>query len=111
MSIAAVGQQAKVVIGHPPATDFLAVFVAKEKGFFEKHNIDATITRLPVVTNIPPAIVSGSVQLGDENVIRPNVREGKRPESGREIKLPGDADVPGAALLLTTIISSTSPVA
>ena len=64
MSIAAVGQQAKVVIGHPPATDFLPVFVAKEKGFFEKHNIDATVTRLPVVTNIPPAVVSGSVQIG-----------------------------------------------
>jgi NitT/TauT family transport system substrate-binding protein len=55
---------AKVAIGYPTATDFLAVFVAKEKGYFEKHNIDATATRIPVVTNIPPALVSGSIQIG-----------------------------------------------
>lgn len=57
-------QPVKLTIGYPPATDFLPVYVAKEKGFFEKHGIDATPTRLPVVTNIPPAIVSGSVQIG-----------------------------------------------
>jgi NitT/TauT family transport system substrate-binding protein len=57
-------QVAKITIGYPPATDFLAVYVAKDKGLFEKHNIDATVTRLPVVTNIPSAIVSGSVQIG-----------------------------------------------
>jgi len=61
---AAAAQPVKVTIGYPPATDFLPAYVAKEKGFFEKHNIDATLTRLPVVTNIPPAIVSGSVQIG-----------------------------------------------
>jgi NitT/TauT family transport system substrate-binding protein len=57
-------QPAKITIGYPPATDFLPAYVAKDKGFFEKHNIDATLTRLPVVTNIPPAILSGSVQIG-----------------------------------------------
>jgi NitT/TauT family transport system substrate-binding protein len=60
----AFAQPAKVTIGYPPATDFLPVYVAKEKGFFDKHNIDATPTRLPVVTNIPSALVSGSVQIG-----------------------------------------------
>jgi NitT/TauT family transport system substrate-binding protein len=60
----ALAQPAKVTIGYPPATDFLPVYVAKDKGFFDKHNIDATVTRLPVVTNIPSAIVSGSVQIG-----------------------------------------------
>jgi len=60
----ALAQAAKVTIGYPPATDFLPVYVAKDKGFFDKHNIDATPTRLPVVTNIPSAIVSGSVQIG-----------------------------------------------
>src|SRR5215470_18081097 len=60
----AFAQAAKVAIGYPPATDFLAVYVAKDKGFFDKHKIDATVTRLPVVTNIPSAIVSGSVQIG-----------------------------------------------
>jgi NitT/TauT family transport system substrate-binding protein len=61
---AAAAQPAKVTIGYPPATDFLPAYVAKEKGFFEKHRIDATLTRLPVVTNIPSAIVSDSVQIG-----------------------------------------------
>jgi NitT/TauT family transport system substrate-binding protein len=60
----AVCEPVKVAIGYPTATDFLAVFVAKEKGYFDKHNIDATPTRIPVVTNIPPALVSGSIQIG-----------------------------------------------
>lgn len=60
----AIAEPAKVAIGYPPATDFLAVYVAKEKGFFAKHNIDATPTKLPVVTNIPSAVVSGSIQIG-----------------------------------------------
>jgi NitT/TauT family transport system substrate-binding protein len=60
----ALAQPIKVAIGYPPATDFLPVYVAKDKGLFDKHNIDATLTRLPVVTNIPPAIVSGSIQIG-----------------------------------------------
>jgi NitT/TauT family transport system substrate-binding protein len=57
-------QPTKIAIGFPPATDFLAAYVAKDKGFFDKHQIDATMTRLPVVTNIPAAIVSDSVQIG-----------------------------------------------
>ena len=57
-------EPAKVAIGYPPATDFLAVYVAKEKGFFAKYDIDATPTKLPVVTNIPSAIVSNSIQIG-----------------------------------------------
>lgn len=60
----AFSQPAKVAIGYPTATDFLAVYVAKEKGIFDKHNIDATPTRIPVVTNIPAALVSGSIQIG-----------------------------------------------
>jgi NitT/TauT family transport system substrate-binding protein len=59
-----VAEPAKVAIGYPTATDFLPVFVAKEKGYFDNHNIDATPTRVPVVTNIPPALVSGSIQIG-----------------------------------------------
>jgi len=60
----AVAEPAKVAIGYPTATDFLPVFVAKEKGYFDNHNIDATPTRVPVVTNIPPALISGSIQIG-----------------------------------------------
>src|SRR5579884_2260727 len=64
LNVAAQAEPAKVGIGYPPATDFLAVYVAKEKGIFEKHNIDATLTKIPVVNNIPSAVVSGSIQIG-----------------------------------------------
>lgn len=64
MAGSAEAEPAKVAIGYPPATDFLAVYVAKEKGIFEKHNIDATTIRIPVVNNIPSAIVAGSIQIG-----------------------------------------------
>ena len=61
---ATAGEPARVAIGYPTATDFLPVFVAKEKSYFDKHNIEATPTRIAVVTNIPPALVSGSIQIG-----------------------------------------------
>jgi NitT/TauT family transport system substrate-binding protein len=64
LTVAAGAEPAKVAIGYPPATDFLAVYVAKEKGIFEKHNIDATVTKIPVVNNIPSAVVAGSIQIG-----------------------------------------------
>ena len=54
----------KVAIGYPPATDFLAAYVAKDEGFFAKHNIDATLVKIPVVTNIPSSVVSGSMPTG-----------------------------------------------
>ena len=60
----AVAEPTKVAIGYPPATDFLAAYVAKEQGIFAKHNIDATVVKIPVVTNIPSAVVSGSIQIG-----------------------------------------------
>jgi NitT/TauT family transport system substrate-binding protein len=64
LSVAAEAEPTKVGIGYPPATDFLAVYVAKEKGIFDAHNIDATLTKIPIVTNIPAAVVSGSIQIG-----------------------------------------------
>ena len=60
----AAAEPTKVAIGYPPATDFLAAYVAKEQGIFDKHNIDATLVKIPVVTNIPSAVVSGSIQIG-----------------------------------------------
>lgn len=64
----ALSEPAKITIGFPPATDFLAAYVAKEQNFFANHNIDATMLRIPAVNNIPSAIVSGSVQIGMSTV-------------------------------------------
>ena len=60
----AAAEPTRVAIGYPPATDFLAAYVAKEQGIFAKHNIDATLVKIPVVSNIPSAVVSGSIQIG-----------------------------------------------
>ena len=54
----------KMELGYATASDYLAVFVAKEKGYFDKNNINATLTRVPIITNVPPALVSGSMTLG-----------------------------------------------
>jgi NitT/TauT family transport system substrate-binding protein len=56
--------QTKVTIGYPTASDFLPAFIAKEEGCFDKHKIDATMTRIPIVSNIPAALVAGSLQIG-----------------------------------------------
>jgi NitT/TauT family transport system substrate-binding protein len=61
---AAAAEPTQVAIGYPPATDFLAAYVAKEQGIFAKHNLDATLVKIPVVSNIPSAVVSGSIQIG-----------------------------------------------
>ena len=56
--------QTKVNIGYSPAADFTPVFAAKDKGFFEKRGLDVTLTRIPLASNIPAAIVSDSLQIG-----------------------------------------------
>jgi NitT/TauT family transport system substrate-binding protein len=63
-SVLAFGQATKVNIGFSPAADFTPVFAAKDKGFFEKRGLDASLTRIPLASNIPSAIVSGSLQIG-----------------------------------------------
>jgi NitT/TauT family transport system substrate-binding protein len=60
----AASAQTKVNIGFSPAADFTPVFAAKDKGFFEKRGLDVTLTRIPLASNIPAAIVSDSLQIG-----------------------------------------------
>jgi NitT/TauT family transport system substrate-binding protein len=64
MTGSAFAEPVKVAIGYPPATDFLAAYVAADQGIFAKHNIDAKMMKIPVVNNIPSAIVAGSIQIG-----------------------------------------------
>jgi NitT/TauT family transport system substrate-binding protein len=54
----------KMNIGYGFAADFLPAFVAKEEKIFEKHGIDATLTSFPGASLVPPAIISGSLQMG-----------------------------------------------
>src|SRR5882672_3899524 len=56
--------QQKIVIGYTGANDFLAAFVAKDHGFFEKRGLDVTLTRIANGSTIPPAMIGGSVTVG-----------------------------------------------
>lgn len=54
----------KVNIGYSPILDSVTVFIAKDKGLFAKHNIDANLTLVTLNSNIPAAIMSKSLDLG-----------------------------------------------
>ena len=60
----ALAQGKKVNIGYASATDFLPAFIAKENGCFAKGDLDVTLTRVAVASNIPAALMSGSMQIG-----------------------------------------------
>jgi NitT/TauT family transport system substrate-binding protein len=64
LSSPAAAQTKKIAIGYASASDFLPAFIGKEKGCFEKRGLDVTLTRIPIVGNIPPALVAGSLQIG-----------------------------------------------
>lgn len=56
--------QTKVNVGYTAAGDFLPVFVAKEKGYFDKRGLDVTLTRVALASTVPAALMSNSVQIG-----------------------------------------------
>lgn len=51
-------------IGSSAGTDSTATFVAAEEGFFARHGLDAKITLIPLMPNLPAAVLSNSVQIG-----------------------------------------------
>jgi NitT/TauT family transport system substrate-binding protein len=56
--------QTKVNVGYTAAGDFLPVFVAKEKGYFDKRGLDVTLTRIALASTVPAALMANSVQIG-----------------------------------------------
>ena len=56
--------QTKVNVGYTAAGDVTPVFLAKEKGFFEKRGLDVTLTRVALASTIPAALMSNSLQIG-----------------------------------------------
>ncbi|HEY7675084.1 MAG TPA: ABC transporter substrate-binding protein [Burkholderiales bacterium] len=57
-------QQPKANIGYIGAADFTPLFVAKDKGMFDKHGLDATLTRIQIAPTVGPAIIAGNLQIG-----------------------------------------------
>ena len=63
-ALPAAGQQTKIVLGYTTAADFVPAFAAKDKGLFDKRNLDVTLMRIALASNVPSVLVSGSVQIG-----------------------------------------------
>lgn len=54
----------KISVGYVPVADFAPLFVAKDKGFFEQHGLDVALTKVLLASNVPGAIVAGSLDIG-----------------------------------------------
>jgi len=54
----------KISVGYVPVADFAPLFVAKDKGFFEKKGLDLTLTKILLASNVPGALVAGSLDIG-----------------------------------------------
>ena len=55
--------QTALTVAYTPSNSFLPAFVAKEQGFFAKHGLDVTLTMIPIISTLPAALESGSVQV------------------------------------------------
>jgi NitT/TauT family transport system substrate-binding protein len=55
---------ARLDIGSSAGTDSTVVFVAAEEGIFARHGLDAKVTLIPLMPNLPAAVLSNSVQIG-----------------------------------------------
>jgi ABC-type nitrate/sulfonate/bicarbonate transport system substrate-binding protein len=56
--------QQKITIGGTPNTGPATAMVADVEGIFQKHGLDAAYTLITINPSIPPALVSGSLQIG-----------------------------------------------
>ena len=56
--------QSAIVIGATPIAEPATAMVATTEGLFKKHGLDATYTLITINPSIPPALLSGSLQVG-----------------------------------------------
>lgn len=56
--------QTKIAIGGTPNPEPVTAMVAVEEGLFAKNGLDATYTLITINPSIPPALLSGSLQIG-----------------------------------------------
>jgi NitT/TauT family transport system substrate-binding protein len=64
LAVPAAAEETKLNVGYVPAGDFLPAFVAKDKGFFAKHGLDVTLTKILLASNFPAALISKSIDIG-----------------------------------------------
>jgi NitT/TauT family transport system substrate-binding protein len=56
--------QTKVRLAYTATGGFLGAFVAADRGFFAKHGLDVEFQLIGLNSNIPPAMVAGSIDIG-----------------------------------------------
>src|SRR5665213_2196804 len=54
----------KVRLAYTATGGFLSSFVAADQGFFKKHGLDVEFQLIGLNSNIPPAMVAGSTDIG-----------------------------------------------
>ena len=59
----AAAQDIKLAIGSSAGAESTPIFVAADEGLFKQHGLDATITLVPLMPNLPAALISNSVQI------------------------------------------------
>lgn len=56
--------QQKLQVGCTATTDCASAMIAVDEGIFKKHGLDVEMTLIGINSNIPAAILSGSIQIG-----------------------------------------------
>jgi len=54
----------QISVGYIPVAEFIPNFVGVEKGFYAKYGLEVTLVPIPLASNVPAALLSGSVQIG-----------------------------------------------
>ncbi len=62
--VARAAQATKIGIGFPVSDDFVPAMVARDLGLFAAQGVDVAITIVPLISNIPAALLSASLQIG-----------------------------------------------
>lgn len=57
-------QKTAINVGYIGTADIMPLIVAKEKGFFDKRNLDVTLSRIQLASTVPSAMVAGTLQVG-----------------------------------------------
>lgn len=64
VTAASAAELEKITVGYVPVADFAPAFVAKDNGYFEKHGLDVTMIKIALASNVPGALVAGSLDIG-----------------------------------------------
>ncbi len=63
-AFARAAEPTKITVGYGIGAEVLPVFVAKDRGFLDKHGLDVTFVAIAGPSNVPAALLSNSIQIG-----------------------------------------------